>query len=70
MGFRCGFVYHADTLEPDEHHEALVASMTAVGWSWNPSSVSPDAIHQIGFILGFKKSPAVLKPVLCIQYIY
>ena len=70
MGFSWGFVNLDDTLEPYEHHEALVTSMAAVGWSLNPSSVSFDEINQIGSILGFKKLPAVLKPMPCIYILY
>ena len=46
MGFICDFVNPDDTLKPNEHREALVASMTAVGGRLNPSSVSLDEICQ------------------------
>ncbi len=42
MGFICDFANPDYTLKPNEHREALVASMIAVGWSLNPSSVSLD----------------------------
>ena len=51
MGFICGFVNPDYTLKPNEHREALVASMIAVGWSLNPSSVSLDVkfVKQVSF---------------------
>ena len=45
MGFICGFVNPDDTLKPNEHCEALDASLTAVSWSLDPSSVSLDEIR-------------------------
>ena len=48
MGFCCGFLYPDDGTGPDEHRESLIASMTAVGLSLNPSSASLHEIHQSG----------------------
>ena len=55
MGFRWGFVNLDDTLEPCEHHETLVASMAAVGWSLNPSSVSFDENRPNWILSGFQQ---------------
>ena len=55
MGFICGFVNPDDTLKPNEHREALGASLTAVVGSLNPSSVSLDEIRQNRAISCFNK---------------